>query len=324
MKQVLAFARGTEQEYAPQQLRYLISEIHSFVMQTFPKNIDLNIDIPKDLPPVIGDSTQLHQVLLNLCVNARDAMPSGGHIDISALEVNLAESEVASHAGSSPGEYVCLSVADSGTGIPDEIMPKIFDPFFTTKEIGKGTGLGLATVSTLVREHKGFISLVSKVGHGTEFKIYLPAVKQKESAVEQKELPVLPRGNGEGILVVDDEKSVLQIARAILETYNYKVYTATDGVEATLMFGSEARGAIDLVVSDINMPRMGGLDMARILKSSEPSVRILITSGSPEEIEARGSELATYKFLAKPYTADQLLRSIDDLLHGPGQSPLPG
>jgi CheY-like chemotaxis protein len=241
-------------------------------------------------------------------------MPAGGRITISATEVSLSETDVTGHPGSEPGQYVRLTVTDTGTGIPEAIRSKIFDPFFTTKDIGKGTGLGLATVSSIVQKHKGFIDLVSKVSRGTEFRIYLPVSTQEEVAVGQEDIPALPRGNGEGILVVDDEMSVVHIARETLEAYNYRVYTAVDGVEATLLFERDLRGSVNLVISDINMPRMDGLDMARILRSNDPHVKILITSGSPAETEARKAEIAKYEFLAKPYTADQLLRAIDDLL----------
>jgi len=314
VKQVLSFARGTEQEYRPQQLRYVVNEIHSFIRETFPKEITLRIEIPKDLPPILGDSTQLHQILLNLCVNARDAMPSGGHIRISATKVDLSKSDVENYSGVRSGAFVCLSVSDTGTGIPEEIRAKIFDPFFTTKEIGKGTGLGLSTVNSIVRDHKGFLKLVSEVGRGTEFRIYFPAVDQEQMVVEPEEHPVLPRGNGEGVLIVDDEQSVVNLGREILEAYNYRVFVATDGVEATLVFNRESRGSIALVCSDINMPRMSGVDLAQILRDNDPHVKILLTSGSPAETEARKTEMVKYEFLSKPFTADQLLRAIDKLL----------
>lgn len=315
VKQVLAFARGTEQEFSPQQLRYVVNEIQSFIRQTFPKEIELRVEIPKDLPPVLGDSTQLHQILLNLCVNARDAMPSGGLIRISGTKADLSKSDVENYAGVRPGVFVCLSVSDTGMGIPEGIRAKIFDPFFTTKEIGKGTGLGLSTVNSIVRDHKGFLKLVSEVGRGTEFKIYFPTIDQEQATIEPEEHPVLPRGNGEGVLIVDDEQSIVQIARETLEAYNYKVYTATDGVEATLVYNRESRSSIALVCSDINMPRMSGIDLAQILRTSDPQVKILLTSGSPAEIAAKKGEIAKYEFLVKPFNADQLLRAIDKLLH---------
>jgi PAS domain S-box-containing protein len=315
VKQVLAFARGTEQEYSPQQLRYVVNEIHSFVRETFPKEVNLRVDIPKDLPPILGDSTQLHQILLNLCVNARDAMPSGGQIRISASKIDLSKSDVENYAGARPGAFVCLSVSDTGTGIPEEIKAKIFDPFFTTKEVGKGTGLGLSTVTSIVRDHKGILKLVSEVGRGTEFKIYFPAIDQDQMIVEPEVQPVLPRGNGEGVLIVDDEQSVVHIGREILEAYNYKVFTASDGVEATLIYNQEPRGSISVVVTDINMPRMSGVDLAQILRNTDAHVKILLTSGSPAETAARKAQVVTYEFLSKPFTADQLLLAIDKLLH---------
>jgi len=316
VKQVLAFARGTEQEYSPQQLRYVVSEIQSFMRQTFPKDIEIQIGIPRDLPAVLGDSTQLHQVLLNLCVNARDAMPGGGKIEIAASQVALGVADLQGIPDARPGNYVCLSVSDTGTGIPEEIQSKIFDPFFTTKEVGKGTGLGLSTVNSIIRNHRGFLKLSSVMGRGTEFRIYFPALGQEERPAEHEDRAALPRGNGEGILVVDDEQSVALIARETLEAFNYRVYTAVDGVEATLVFDREPPGSITVVLSDINMPRMGGIDMAKELRKKDPNVRILMMSGSPAETAARRAELVNDMFLSKPFTASQLLHALDILLHG--------
>ena len=242
-------------------------------------------------------------------------MPSGGQIRISASKVDLSKSDVENYAGARPGMFVCLSVSDTGTGIPEAIRAKIFDPFFTTKEVGKGTGLGLSTVASIVRDHKGILKLVSEVGRGTEFKIYFPAIEQEMMAVEPEEQPVLPRGNAEGVLLVDDEQSVVHIGREILEAYNYRVFTAADGVEATLVYNQQPRGSIALLVSDINMPRMSGVDLAQILQNSDPHIKILITSGSPAESEARKVEISKYGFLSKPYNADQLLFAINKLLH---------
>ena len=320
VKQVLAFARGSEQEFSPQQLRYAVSEIQSFVRQTFPKAVTIRIDIPKDLPAILGDSTQLHQILLNLCVNARDAMPSGGLIRISASVESLGMPDLQDQPNAAAGEYVCLAVADTGTGIPEEVRSKIFDPFFTTKEVGKGTGLGLSTVNAIVRGHKGFLRVETEVGKGTTFKIFFPALQGDQTAAEEDDKRTIPPGNDETILVVDDEKSVLHIARETLEAYNYKVFTATDGVEATLLFNREPKGSIALVVSDVSMPRMGGVDLVQILRNTDPHVAILLTSGTPGEIAQRRAELINYRFLSKPFTADQLLIAIHELLHGGGQA----
>jgi two-component system, cell cycle sensor histidine kinase and response regulator CckA len=315
VKQVLAFARGTEKEFAPQQLRYIVKEIQSIINETFSKNISLNTDLPSDLSLIIGDSTQLHQVLMNLCVNARDAMPNGGQLTISASNISVDEAYARTQAGIEPGEYVSLSVRDTGSGIPKEIHEKIFEPFFTTKETGLGTGLGLSTVYSIVKGHNGTIKLHSELGRGTEFTIFFPAIKNELNTFPTSKSTVIHTGYGETILVIDDEFSVLQICKETLETHGYRVLTAIDGPEAIAIF-SKMKATIDLVLTDINMPFMDGPTTIKTLRRLKPDFKVILSSGLPidaKSIDLKGITLDLY--LSKPYSAVKLLESIHKVLN---------
>jgi two-component system cell cycle sensor histidine kinase/response regulator CckA len=315
IKQVLTFARGAEKDFAPQQLRYIISEIESIIAQTFPKNIQLRTGVSKDLSPVLGDATQLNQVLMNLCINARDAMPDGGRLTVTAEDMYMDESYAHLILDAHPGQYVMLTVADTGTGIPIDVQEKIFEPFFTTKERGKGTGLGLSSVYAIVKAHNGLIKLYSEYGKGTEIKIFLPATQQKERKpmiLSEKELL---RGNGERILVIDDELFVLQISKEVLEVQGYSVVTAMDGAEATALFASSEKGSIHLVITDMNMPLMDGSSTIRALRRLDPEIKIIISSGLLTNVNSAGlAGLDTQGYLTKPYTAEQLLYMVQSVL----------
>jgi PAS domain S-box-containing protein len=318
IKQVLTFARGTEQDFAPQQLRYVISEIESIVKETFPRNIQLRTGISKDLSLVLGDATQLHQVLINLCVNARDAMPDGGRLTVTAEDMVMDESYARMMLGAHPGRYVMLTVADTGTGIPKDIQDKIFEPFFTTKEKGKGTGLGLSTVYAIIKSHNGLIKLYSELGKGTEFKIFLPSL-QKEA--KEKARPAaegtLIRAKGERVLVIDDELSVLQISKEILEVQGYTVLTAADGAEATALFAGAEKGSIRLVITDMNMPLMDGSSTIRALRRIDPALKIIVSSGLLTDVTSAGvAGLDIQGYLTKPYTSESLLLMVQKVLHG--------
>jgi len=227
VKQVLSFARGMEGERVEIRLKHLFKEIDRIIRDSFPKNIEFHISLPHYLWTVLGDSTQLHQVLLNLCVNARDAMPGGGHLTITAENRRLDEQDIALNRQAQIGPYVILSVTDTGTGIPPEILEKIFDPFFTTKESGKGTGLGLSMTMGIVKSHGGFITIDSDPGKGSTFRVHLPAETSLETSKRQTQPLALSCGNGETILVVDDESSILAITSQALLAFGYKVRTAT-------------------------------------------------------------------------------------------------
>jgi PAS domain S-box-containing protein len=315
IKQVLTFARGTEKDFSPQQMRYIISEVETIIKQTFPKNIQIRSGVSKDLSPVIGDATQLNQVLMNLCINARDAMPNGGRLTLTAEDMYMDESYAHLILGAHPGQYVVLTVADTGTGIPLEVQDKVFEPFFSTKEKGKGTGLGLSTVYAIVKSHNGLIKLYSEFGKGTEFKVFLPATQQKEKISDFIPEKELTRGNGELILVVDDELFALQISKEILEIQGYGVITATDGAEAIAIFASTQKESVQLVVTDMNMPLMDGSSTIRALRRLDPTLRIVVSSGLLTDVNSAGlAGLDIQGYLTKPYTAEQLLVMVQKVL----------
>ena len=237
VRQVLSFARGLEGQRVEIQPKHLIRELEKIIKDTFPKDIRLHFEIPREVWTILGDPTQVHQVLLNLCVNARDAMPNGGTLAIEIQNCELDAHYAAMNLQSKPGHYVKISVIDSGSGIPPELLDKIFEPFFTTKELNKGTGLGLSTVMTVVKSHGGIINVYSEVDRGSTFNVYLPAAQDSTAAGSTENAEAnLPRGNGETILVVDDEASLVSITNQTLKTYGYKVLTAVDGAEAVAVY----------------------------------------------------------------------------------------
>ncbi|MCC5638866.1 response regulator [Nostoc sp. CHAB 5844] len=308
VKQVLSFTRGMEGERTLLQFKHLIIEIQHIVKETFPKTIEITTRLPQNLWVISGDATQLHQVLMNLCVNARDAMPNGGMLKIIAENLLIDQNYANMHLDAKVGPYVVVSVTDTGIGIPTEILDRIFEPFFTTKELGKGTGLGLSTVLGIVKNHGGFISVYSEEGQGSQFKIYLPAQEIAET-VEEVE-PVFPGGNGELILIVDDEAAIRDITKTSLESYNYKAITASDGIEAIALY-AEHRDEISLVLTDMVMPSMDGLTTIRTLQKINPNVKIIAISGlaSSDKVNA-AYDIGIKAFLSKPYTANQLLEAI--------------
>ncbi len=311
VKQVLSFTRGMEGDRTLVQPKHLINEIKQVVRETFPKTIEVSEETAQDLWMVKGDATQLHQVMMNLCVNARDAMPNGGKLTIYATNFLVDENYAQMHLDASSGSYVMISVADTGTGISPEILDRVFEPFFTTKELGKGTGLGLSTVLGIVKSHGGFINVQSDINKGSNFQVYLPAQEINERS-EEPEVD-LPLGKGELILVVDDEDSIRDITKKSLESYNYKAITASDGIEAIALY-AERRDEISVVLTDIIMPVMDGLTTIRTLQKINPEVKIIAVSGliSNDKINAI-TEIGIQAFLSKPYTAQQLLQTIGNV-----------
>jgi PAS domain S-box-containing protein len=315
VKQILTFARGTEGERTPVQVRHLIEELKQFAQETFPAAIIIRANVQKNILPINADPTQLHQVLLNLAINARDAMPHGGTITIDAENLTLDKHYAAMNLDAKPGQYVLVSVSDSGTGIPLEIQEKIFEPFFTTKETGKGSGLGLATVFAIVKSHGGFLKLYSEVGRGSNFKLYFPAIVGEEMK-EQQALHIESfEGHGECILLVDDEYIIREVSKLALESNGYNVMLAADGIEAVSLF-AQHREKIDLVITDMNMPNMDGSTLIRTLQKMKPSLPIIGASGLADKAKlAEIGDLNIGSFLSKPYTAEILLKAISDLLH---------
>jgi PAS domain S-box-containing protein len=315
VRQVLSFARGFEGRRTIVQPSRLLKEIAGIAKDTFPKTIIVTVAVPDTTWNVPGDPTQLHQVLLNLVVNARDAMPNGGALNLSAANIEIDDHFAAMNPESRPGTYVVLGVTDSGTGMAPEILGKVFEPFFTTKELGKGTGLGLSTTSSIVKGHKGFLTVESEMGKGSTFRVYIPADADDAGTGTEDSEEETPRGNGELVLVIDDEASVRAITRQTLEAFGYRVTLAGDGAEGIAMFARHM-DEIQVVLTDMMMPVMDGAATIRALLRLKPSTRIiaasgLATKGAEAEVASSGG---VKKFLPKPYTAGTILRALRDVL----------
>ncbi len=314
VKQVLTFARGVDGERVLLQTKHLLKEVAKIVSETFPKSIQLRTSIAENLWTTMGDATQLHQVMVNLAVNARDAMPEGGVITLSAENTVIEASQGLNDGRAKPGSYVVIKVSDSGTGIPPEVLDKIFEPFFTTKEMGKGTGLGLATVLGIVKSHGGFVDVQTEVDNGTTFLIYLPALENTAAQAGETGQRKLPVGNGELILAVDDEAAVLTMTKETLETYGYRVLTASDGTEAIAAYSTH-RHEIRGVLTDMLMPFMDGPATIRALRKLDPGVKIIAASGLMDSDKVKDSTgMDNLAFLMKPYTAEKLLNTIHKTL----------
>jgi two-component system cell cycle sensor histidine kinase/response regulator CckA len=313
VKQVLSFARGIAGDRTILELKHQIFEIKQIVSETFPKSIQVYTDIPEDLWLIYGDPTQLHQVLLNLVVNARDAMPNGGTLNICAENIVIDENYARMTIDAQIGEYIVINVSDTGTGISQEIKDKIFEPFFTTKEQGKGTGLGLSTAIGIIKSHGGFVNVYSELGKGTQFKVYLPATALTETQVQIDDSDP-PAGQGELILVVDDEYSICEITKLSLEVGGYKVITAHDGIEAIALY-AQHQSEISVVVTDMMMPSMDGTTTIHTLEKMNPNAKIVAVSGLASNNHIASSASTTVKsFLSKPYTAKQLLKTIHNVM----------
>lgn len=314
VKQVLAFARGVEGEREQLEPALLIQEVEKITRETFPSKIQLDIDVPDDLWTVLGDSTQIQQVLMNLCVNARDAMPEGGKLQITAENVALDERFARTYLDAKPGRYVCIVVTDTGTGIPQEVLDKVFEPFFTTKPSGKGTGLGLSTVYSIIKSHGGFIEVQSEVGDGTTFRVFLPVSDEERMAPAEEILPESYEGAGELILVVDDEEYILTAAHEILEEAGYRVVTAENGRRALDIY--EERGKeISAVITDLMMPEMDGVTAIRSLRKQAPRLPIVAASGMSSDMSGESLRAGANLFISKPFTAEKLLSSLHDALY---------
>jgi PAS domain S-box-containing protein len=319
VRQILTFARGAEGRRTELCAGRFIKDMQQFVQDTFPKNICCVTNLNDDLPSFLGDPTQLHQILLNLCVNARDAMPDGGTLTITARTVVLDEAAAAKQMDAKPGPYVTLSVSDTGTGIPPEVVDKIFDPFFTTKEIGKGTGLGLSTVLSITKSHGGFITVSSEPDQETIFTIHLPATpntggsSRPPPAKEQS----IPLGKGELILIVDDEEAIRTTTRQTLEALDYRTLVAADGAEAVALYTQNSR-EIAVVLTDMMMPVMDGPATIRMLKTINPEVKIIASSGvSHLGGPAKVAEMGVRHFLPKPYTAQTVMTTLNLVINEP-------
>ena len=314
VRQVLSFARGVAGERVALQPKHLIKEIVKILRETLPKSIEISFEIPNDLWIISADATQMHQVLMNLCVNARDAMPEGGSIAIRAENVYVDENYARMHLEAKAGRFVVISVADTGPGIAPEIQSRIFEPFFTTKDMSKGTGLGLSTALTIVKSHGGFINVYSELHKGSQFALYLPAMEMPGELGRETAQTDLPLGHGELVLIVDDEESIREITRGTLETFGYKVITAADGTEALAVY-ADKKNEIAVVLTDMVMPFMDGPSTIRALQRMNPDVRIIAASGlGIGQRAGEGVLEGVSVFLNKPYTAEKLLNTLAEVL----------
>lgn len=314
IKQVLSFAKGMSGARVLLQPKHLIREVLQMAEETFPKAIQLETRLADGLWTVDGDATQLHQVLLNLCLNARDAMPYGGTLTITAANQLLDELYSQMRPHTAPGAYVAITVADTGVGIPPEILNRIFDPFFTTKEPGRGTGLGLATVQGIVTNHSGFITVESQPGAGTKFVVYLPAHESTLAQPPADRTRELPLGHGELILVVDDEAAIREMTRSALEAFGYRVLTAENGAMALSSFVVHQQ-EIGAVLTDLMMPVMDGFVTIRAMRKLSPQLSVLATTGLADPAKATELErLGVDALLLKPYNAEILLQTLARVL----------
>ncbi|OYW28852.1 MAG: hypothetical protein B7Z47_05415, partial [Chthoniobacter sp. 12-60-6] len=316
VQQVLSFSRGVEGERLPIDPRAIIDEVKKLIVETFPKNISLVTSIATGTPTLEGDCTQVHQLLLNLCVNARDAMPEGGTLTLKAEQVEIGSTTSQQGHKVEAGSYVMFEVEDTGGGIDEVVKDKIFDPFFTTKEVGKGTGLGLTSAMAIVTTHRGFITLDSGVGRGSKFRVFFPACKSLPSAPSAAPslslLPALKAGQGQLVLLVDDEDNVRDIACQTLEAFGYKVVTARNGYEAVSLY-TRLHNTIDVVLTDMMMPVMDGAAAIRAIRKINPEAAIIAATGLQPNLEQARMEGAA-QLLPKPYTAATMLETLETVL----------
>jgi len=317
VRQILGFAHSAHGGLQLVQVKHLIRDVGEVIAASFSKAITFDEHVPSDLWPIQANPTQIHQILLNLCVNARDAMlPGGGTLRLRAENRVLDEASALVIEGARPGPFLVIEVTDTGTGIAPDVLTRIWEPFFTTKPKGLGTGLGLSTVRGVVAGHGGFISVKTAIGRGTTFCVYLPAARQSGGAMIESAAKAVPRGRNELILVVDDESTVRDLTTAVLTRHGYRVVSGADGVEAIALFTQHA-AEIRLVVTDVNMPNLDGHALALVLKRLQPKVKILAVTGlgsGDAFSSAKPAEFAAVT-LQKPFTTEALLLAVNRLLN---------
>jgi PAS domain S-box-containing protein len=319
VRQILAFAHGTTGEPRLMQLKHLARDIVELIEETFPKSIKLEQHFPGDTWPIRANPTQIHQVLLNLCVNSRDAMPGGGTLRLRTGNRRLEPAQALAIPGARPGAFVTIEVEDTGTGIPAEALAHIWEPFFTTKQAGKGTGLGLSTVRGIIESHQGFIELQTTAGQGTTFRINLPAAESDTATDQLAAPPFLPRGSGELLLLVDDEATNRDVTHATLARYGYRVLAAASGTEGVSLFIPRS-DEIRLLITDLHMPNLDGASLTRILQRIKPGLKVLaisgLTSGPVGTATEKPDQFAT-DYLQKPFKPEALLLKVHKLLQPP-------
>jgi two-component system, cell cycle sensor histidine kinase and response regulator CckA len=314
VKQILLFAQGRGDGHIPVKPGSLARELVGLVRETFPRSLQFEEEIPGDLWPVNANPTQLHQVLLNLLVNARDALDGHGLITLRVANRLLDAPAAARIEGGRSGAFVCFEIGDTGPGIPADVLPRIWEPFFTTKPVGKGTGLGLSTVRGIISNHLGFCEVQTAPGEGTVFRVFLPAASTPADTTRSSADPFIPRGHGELILVVDDEAGVRDLLNAILVNHGYQVITARDGIEGINLFTAQ-QTQVALVISDMHMPHGRGDSFAGLLRLIRPDIRVLFISGLGRQEEGSVPAQSTDPFLLKPFKPAALLEAVHKLLH---------
>jgi signal transduction histidine kinase/ActR/RegA family two-component response regulator len=313
VKRLLTFSRKVEPKPVPMSLNQQVNHVEKMLSRTIPKMIDIRLELEPDTQRISADPALIEQVLMNLALNARDAMPDGGILTIMTQNVTLDEQFCEMYPGSKPGEYVLLSVSDTGHGMDNATIEHVFEPFYTTKELGRGTGLGLAMVYGIVKQHNGYIRCQSSLGIGTTFKIYLPVIPEETELETPSEMTILPSGT-ETILLVDDEEGVRDLGKRILERSGYTVLTAANGREGLDTYGERKR-EISLVILDLIMPEMGGKQCLNELLKIDPKVKILIASGYSADGEAEETlETNAQGFIAKPYNLKEVLHTVRRVL----------
>jgi CheY-like chemotaxis protein len=299
---------------------HLLQDIINIIGETFPKFIVLQDEIASDLWLVQSNPIRIHQVLLNLCVNARDAMPEGGTLRVAAANRRLDREQARALPGARHGAWLVIEVSDTGTGIPPDVLARIWDPFFTTKGMEKGTGLGLSTVRGIVASHRGFVTVDTQPGHGTTFRVYLPATDEKSADLITSPAIAAPIGQGELILVVDDNDAIRETVAAVLAKHNYHVLSASDGVEAVSLLTTHHL-KIALVITDVDIPYLGGAALAGIATQLCPGVRLLVISGlsndDASDTSLEEAKKLTHACLFKPFAPEVLLETVHRLLHLP-------
>jgi PAS domain S-box-containing protein len=313
--QMLSFSRGIDGDREIVDLASLVKELGRFIGRTFPKSIQVRLEIAPDLWRLYANPTQVFQVLLNLCVNARDAMPRGGQLTLTAGNVTLDGPAADAIPGGAAGSYAVLGVSDTGTGIAPEIADRMFDPFFTTKAVGEGTGLGLSTVQSIVAACGGFVTFSTQIGRGTTFHAYFPVSGQASEVPATQPDLANARGNGEHVLVVDDEEFFCTVTRRLLEDFGYVVHVAGDGAEAVRVFKRHSAD-IAVAVVDLDMPVMNGCAAMRVFRAVNPQIRIIAVSGSGDAVAFAGGDRADLQ-LKKPYSMGTLLQALRQVLTGP-------
>jgi CheY-like chemotaxis protein len=313
----LAFSRQQVLEPKVLDLNALVTAAERLLRRLIGEDVRLTTTLRPDLWPVRADPGQLDQVLLNLAVNARDAMPDGGTLIFETRNLELHPAYAAFQPGLRPGRYALLTVTDTGCGMSPEVQARIFEPFFTTKGLGKGTGLGLAVVHGIVEQSGGHLEVCSLPGVGTTFKIYLPAVEEPATAASANEPCAPPAGRGETVLLVEDEDAVRAISVLLLESLGYRVLEAASAEEALRLVGA-GRYKLDLLMTDVVMPGRNGRELAEALRRQDPGLKVLFQSGyTGEAVAGHGIVEAEMAFLQKPFTLDALAKKVRAVLDGP-------